>query len=72
MRLTIKTEVVTFIDMRRRESGTIDVFVVDKAGNSVIAGNLLSFSTDGTVYLYEGVRKDCGFQLNDRGQLITN
>jgi maltose-binding protein MalE len=66
-----KDEIIRLKLMDRGTSGDVTLVAVDKNGEIVDQGYILSIQTDGTIYLHCDVSPDLGFKLTDRGEVET-
>ena len=58
-----------YLRLVESESGCMTVIACDRDGERLECGNLLSFNTDGTITMSEGVGKHLGFQLDCDGRI---
>ena len=60
----------TFLKLIQESDGDVTVIAVDKAGKAIENGHLVSFRTNGTVYLHRSINGSLGFQLDSQDRLV--
>lgn len=68
-----KTEEVYYVDIWERGDGDIEIFLRDARGNRVSASQLFIIKNrTGHITLSEGIDRDIGFDLDEKGRLKIN
>jgi hypothetical protein len=55
----------------RKEGGLVHLFAVERDGDRVPSGTLLTFQIDGTIIRNGGVNPDLGFKQDAHGRIIV-
>ena len=58
------------LKLLQEDNGDVAVIVVDKNGRRVGNGHLVTFRTNGTVYMHRDINGSFGFQLDSQSRLI--